>query len=174
MEEEEFILRLKKKMRDFAGYIMDGIINTDEEQYEWTVLASAKGAKVDIVTFSRRFMARADELQKKLLKDELKLPIIFEEYLALLEDKVVDAEALEDIKADLLDILSNKLLDIMVDERYEMLKKAVDAYKAAIGESQDQVKALMERFELEDKDISRVEQIVMLYKTVEEEIRHLY
>ena len=163
----------KKKVRAFIDFFANGVVNPDEEQYTWAVATNLKGASVELVSFSRKFKMLVDSFRKGLLADNMKLPIVFEKYLEMLDEESINEEDMGAMKIDVIESLSDKQFDMLMEERISILKAELEAFKEIVGRAKDPVDAVMEKYELKDEEIDAAEMVVRLFKAIEEELPKL-
>ena len=163
----------KDKVRKFIDFFANGVVNPDEEQYTWAVATNLKGASVELVSFSRKFKMLMDGFRKGIMADSMKLPIVYEKYLEMLDDESINEQDMDEMKVDVIESLSDKQFDTLLGERIEILKTELEAYKEVVGRAKDAVDAVMEKYELPDEEMSAAELVVNLYKAIEEELPKL-
>ena len=163
----------KNRPRKFIDFIIGGVVNPDEEQYEWTVQTSVRGATVDLITFSRRFKFTRDVFQKHLLTDGFKLFFIYDKYLELLEDGILEEDALENVRIALSEKMSDKQFNQLLDARLPILEEELAAFTAKFGKEEDPVDAIMDAYELEDSDFEAARRLADLYRAVSKALKDL-
>ncbi len=164
---------VKNRARKFIAFITGGVVNPDEDQYEWTVQTSARGATADLITFSRRLKMNLGDFQKTLLGDGFKLAIIYDKYLELLEDGSLEEDTLEDVRVALSDKMSDKQFDQLLDARLPILEDELGAFTAKFGRKKDPVDAIMDAYELEDADFAVADRLATLYQAVADALKSL-
>ena len=167
-----------KKLRyeRFAEYIVNGIINTDEEEYEWTVLTDRTRSgdiSEDLISFGRRTIAGMDAVDKKLITSGLRVVPVFHQYLELLKEETVSEDQLDELKNEIIGAMTDKEYDQLVDARITLLQKASDAFKELCGRSKDTVGAIMDALGLDDDRMEEAEEVADIFEAIDAKLNEL-
>ena len=165
-------LVMAARRQKFVEYLANGLVMTDEDQYEWTIL-TAEGRtgtqEEDLITFGRRTKMLLPDFDKKLLADGLQLAIIYRKYSELIEDKTLDEASLDELRQKHVTSMSEKEFDKLMDERIELLQNAVDSYSDICSDTQkDPVKQLMDYYHLDEDMVEQSEEVCKLFETIKE------
>ncbi len=163
----------KLRAENFADLFLYGVITSDEDDYEYKVQINERGSNEILVTLGRREKARMGDLEKGLLADELKLAIVYRRYKALVEEGTITESRIKDVKEAILDKLSDKELDQMIDKNVEKLEKEISIYKDVVAGAKDPVDVLMDKYNMSDRDIEEAEAIVTFYEAVQESVKNV-
>lgn len=165
-------LVMAARRQKFVEYLANGLVMTDEDQYEWTIL-TAEGRtgtqEEDLITFGRRTKMLLPDFDKKLLADGLQLAIIYRKYSELIEDKTLDEASLDELREKHVTSMSEKEFDKLMDERIELLQSAVDSYsKICSNTKKDPVDQFMDYYQLDDDMVEQSDEVCQLFETIKE------
>ena len=150
----------------FCELYLYNVINCDEEQYDWSVLVDKRGGNLSILTFSRKGKAGFNEFDKKLCGDDLLLPIVYKKFCKMLKENTITLEQMEDIKANIMENVSEKEFDEMVDERLEVLNGELQRYQAIIT-SKDPVDDLLVRYKFDNDMLEEADFTCKFYEVAQ-------
>ncbi len=152
--------------KNFLEWYLNGVVNTDEDQTEWTVLTNSKGDVEDLIMFGRRTVGRMEPWQKSILKDGFRLKLVYDAFADCREELELTDDLLNDVKEDLADQLGDKKLDQMVDARLEVLQNEMDTYKSKYGKSKDELGAIMDAYGVDDDLMNEMQEVVDFFSAV--------
>lgn len=143
-----------KQAQIFCELYLYHVINCDEDRYEWSVLVNKRGGNIPLLDFSKRERTGFAELDKKLYGDDLKLFIVYKKFCKMLKENVITMEQLENIKQAIIDSVSDREFDEMVDERLEVLKGELQKYQSKLMSKNYAVDLLVSyKLDVEDVDM---------------------
>ena len=166
-------VKISYRAQAFTELLGYGVILADDEEYEWSVQINSRGGSQELITFGRWTTARMEGLEKNLFADGLKLAIVYRRFLTMLDDKEIDLTSLTEVKNDLIEKMSDKQIDQLVDSKVGMMEQAIEQYDDLFGSAKDPVDEMMERYKLDDSAIDEVEQIAKFYEVVKETSKNL-
>ena len=156
----------------FVEYLANGLVMTDEDQYEWTILTAegrSGSQEEDLITFGRRTKMLLADFDKKLLQDGLLLSIVYRKYCELVEDKTLDDESLDELREKHITGMSEKEFDKLMDERIELLQNALDSYnKICGGSKKDPVDQFMDYYQYDDDMYDQSNEVCQLFETIKD------
>ena len=156
----------------FVEYLANGLVMTDEDQYEWTILTAegrSGSQEEDLITFGRRTKMLLADFDKKLLQDGLLLSIVYRKYCELVEDKTLDEESLDELREKHITGMSEKEFDKLMDERIELLQNALDSYnKICGGSKKDPVDQFMDYYQYDDDMYDQSNEVCQLFETIKD------
>ncbi|MDO4322286.1 MAG: tubulin-like doman-containing protein [Lachnospiraceae bacterium] len=170
LEEIESVYAATYQAQTFAELFAYGVVNADEDEYEWTVRINTRGGNIEIMTFGRKTTAKMGGFEKGLLGDGLKLAIVYNRFRELLDRQEIKMDELTELKNDLIDTMTDKELDQMIDARVGILQKSLESYTSLYGRAKDPIDAMLEAYKLDDDMIDPAEQVQKFYEAVQEAI----
>lgn len=170
LEEKELDAMRLQAYRNFAEFYLYGVVNSDEDQYEWTVRIDAGGSDENLISFSRRRISTMDGMSRNLLREGLKLKIVYDAFKDVKGEMELSDGRLKEIQDKVSAKLSEKDFDTLVDTRLEYLQKEYEIYRDKYGKEKDPLDAIMEAYKIEDDDIEYAQRIVDLYDVIGEVI----
>ncbi|MCB7341849.1 tubulin-like doman-containing protein [Blautia obeum] len=150
----------------FCELYLYNVINCDEKQYDWSVLVNKRGGNLSILTFSRLAKAGFNEFDKKLCGDDLLLPIVYKKFCEMLKENTITLELMEDIKANIMETVSEKEFDEMVDERLEVLNGELQRYQSVLT-SKDPVDDLLVRYKFDNDMLKEADFTCKFYEVAQ-------
>ena len=121
LRDQEGPIRELEYARNFWHFMANGLVNADEDKYEWTLLTdeTRTGQIVEpIITFSRRMKANMSDLDKKYLQNGLDMAIVYKSYRMLLDSAGIDDKGLRDgFCKSHVNAFTDKEYDILIEER---------------------------------------------------------
>jgi len=161
------VLKRAKYRRFFDGY-MSGLVNSDEKGIEWTAIVDDSGEKEKLAKFSKYMMRELDDIDRKLVKDRLKLYYIYQQYEETREEHRLTDEELDKIQTKLNKRVSEEAREELFETRTASLKEELAIYKEKYGEEDDPLDAIMESYGLEEYQIDEIQPVIDFYETLEE------
>lgn len=165
--EQESDLMQNYQSELFCELFLYGVINPEDEGYEWNVKVTARGGMQQIMSFGRTTRSKFGKMEKGLYNDKLILPLVYEKFRAM----ELDLQKLSEVKEEILDNMKEKDLDALVDDRIEQLQQAYDVYMELFGDAKDPVDELMEKYMLDDQEVEKAEQICKFYNAMKDVIK---
>ena len=173
LRERDKLLTKGKTAERFVTFYLSGVINPDDDLYEWTV-QTGPDAATDLITFSRRFRASMDDLQRKLFGDGLRLAIVYDRYCAMLDDGIVTEESLGRIRDAVSMKMSDREYDRMLDERLAVLAEEMKAFTDRLGGDEIRTETILEGYEQDKRRSLAAERIACLYQAVGKVLREQF
>lgn len=167
LEKKEGAVLKQQAYKNFAEWFLNGVIDADEEQYAWDVVTTTSGNKEELITFSRRAFSKMDAEDKAFLKDGLKMLLVYRAFKEAQPELEVSNDDLNEVKDSIVDKLSDRQFDQMMDAKLEVLEKERDAYKTIVGKAKDSLDALMEHYNVDDDQMDAMQEIVDLYEAID-------
>ena len=160
----------RRAVKNFVNWLANGVINTDEEQYSWSVRINARGAERGFLAFDLRTKRGLRGMEQSFFMDHMRLPIAFRRFVAYMAEEELTAQRLEEIREELEQGTNDKDLEQLLTDRLALLQSAYDIYNDKFGQTRDPLGEIVETYKLPDEEIEAAEQIVNLYRAVGDEI----
>lgn len=175
LQPREDLIREAEYARNFWHFVANKLVNTDDEQYEWTLVTGAtRSGQIEepLITFSRRNIANMSDFDKKLLQNGLTMAIVYKSYRELLDTAQINDRELKDgFCKEHIESYSDKEYDKIIDQSIGFIEKSIAAYDQFLGKStKDPIDVIMDALDLEDSMMDEVETIVALYEAAREYI----
>ena len=163
----------RRAVKNFVNWLANGVINTDEEQYSWSVRINARGAERGFLAFDLRTKRGLRGMEQSFFMDHMRLPIAFRRFVAYMAEEELTAQRLEEIREELEQGTNDKDLEQLLTDRLALLQSAYDIYNDKFGQTRDPLGEIVETYKLPDEEIEAAEQIINLYQAVGDEIQIL-
>ena len=173
LEEEESKVVEQDKAKNFVEWLANGVINTDEDQFGWSVRINAKGAEREFISFGLKTKRALKGLEQSFFMDDMRLPIAFRRFVPFMAEEELTAQKLEEIRESIEEKTKEEDLEELLTDRLKLLESAYAVYYEKFGQEKDPLGEIVETYNLPDEEIDAAEQIVNLYQAVGEEIQIL-
>ena len=177
LEKKEAEYDLKKKeqeqkqaklaqYRNFADWVLYGVITCDDDGMYWSVRTTARGNAEDLMNFGRRSVAMMDKDQKRLLTDGIRLKLVYDSFMELRQELGLTDGQLDQVKNTVINSLSDTEFDQMMDRNLTFVQNELDVYNEKYGKQKDPLDAIMNAYEADDDQLDQMQEIVDLYGAV--------
>lgn len=162
---EKDIIKLSR-YQNFARWVINGVIATDEDQMYWTVKTTAKGNEEDIIGFGRKTRAKMDSVQRKMLSDGFHLKLVYDAFQDMRGDLELTDDDFNEIKDAVIDSLSDRDYDKMTAVSLSILKNEVAVYNEKYGNAKDPLDVIMDAYGVDDNEMDTMQEIIDFYEAV--------
>lgn len=163
----------RDKAKNFISWLANGVINTDEEQFAWSVRINARGAEREFLSFGLKTKRALKGLEQHFFMDDMRLPIAFRRFISFMTEEELTTQKLEEIREEVEERTKEDDLEKLLTDRLELLESAYAAYYEKFGQEKDPLGEIAEAYGLSDEEIDEADQIINLYQAVGEEIQTL-